>query len=82
MSPDALDRLIAGAEAAVDVAGAVIRPYFRARLNAELKADQSPVTMADRGAEDLLRKTLLGHFPADGFLGEERGDAPGTSGYR
>ncbi len=37
---------------------------------------------ADREAEQLLRTTLLGRFPGDGFLGEESGDAPGTSGFR
>ncbi len=29
-----------------------------------------------------MRTTLLGRFPGDGFLGEESGDTPGTSGYR
>ena len=30
----------------------------------------------------MLRCRLLGCFPQDGFLGEESGDTPGTSGYR
>ena len=51
-------RLIAGAEAAADVAGAVIRPFFRARLNADLKSDHSPVTIADRSAEQAMRAVL------------------------
>jgi histidinol-phosphatase len=46
------------------------------------KDDNSPVTVADREAEAHLRKTLLDTFPDDGFLGEESGDRPGTSGYR
>ena len=48
----------------------------------EWKHDLSPVTVADREAEALLRTTLLGKFPGDGFLGEESGDAPSTSGFR
>jgi histidinol-phosphatase len=48
----------------------------------EWKPDQSPVTVADREAEALLRTTLLGKFPGDGFLGEESGDTPGPSGFR
>lgn len=48
----------------------------------EWKHDQSPVTLADREAEALLRSTLLSAFPNDGFLGEESGDQPGSSGYR
>ena len=48
----------------------------------EWKQDQSPVTLADREAEAALRARLLGAFPNDGFLGEESGDTPGSSGYR
>ncbi len=73
MAADALDRLIAGAEAAADVAGAVIRPFFRARLSAELKSDQSPVTIADRSAEQAMRAVLTERFPEHGVLGEEFG---------
>jgi histidinol-phosphatase len=72
-------------DAALDAAhqaGQFALSYFDQGIAVEWKADHSPVTMADRGAEDLLRKTLLGHFPSDGFLGEERGDTPGSSGYR
>jgi myo-inositol-1(or 4)-monophosphatase len=73
VAEDALDRLIAGAEAAADVAGAVIRPFFRARLSAELKSDQSPVTIADRSAEQAMRAVLTERFPEHGVLGEEFG---------
>jgi histidinol-phosphatase len=63
-------------------AGEFALGYFDNNIAVEWKADQSPVTMADRGAEELLRKTLLAKFPNDGFLGEEFGNTPGTSGYR
>jgi histidinol-phosphatase len=63
-------------------AGQFALKYFDQGIAVEWKSDDSPVTMADRGAEDLLRKTLLGKFPGDGFLGEEFGDTRGTSGYR
>jgi histidinol-phosphatase len=46
------------------------------------KSDNSPVTIADRSAEQLLRDMLLAAYPDDGFLGEEFGDRAGTSGYR
>jgi myo-inositol-1(or 4)-monophosphatase len=70
---DALDSLIAAAEAAADVAGAVIRPFFRAGLAADLKTDQSPVTIADRSAEQAMRAVLAERFPDHGVLGEEFG---------
>jgi histidinol-phosphatase len=56
--------------------------YFDIDVGVEWKEDQSPVTIADREAEQLLRTCLLGAFPDDGFLGEEFGDKPGTSGFR
>lgn len=65
------DRLIAAAEAAADIAGAVIRPFFRSGLGSEAKADRSPVTIADRTAETAMRAVLSERFPEHGILGEE-----------
>ncbi len=65
--------MIAAAEAAADAAGAVIRPYFRAGTAAELKGDSSPVTIADRQAEQVMRALLSERFPDHGVLGEEDG---------
>jgi histidinol phosphatase-like enzyme (inositol monophosphatase family) len=65
--------LIAAAEAAADAAAAVVRPAFRARLPAELKSDRSPVTAADRSAEQAMRAVLAARFPQHGILGEEFG---------
>jgi myo-inositol-1(or 4)-monophosphatase len=69
----ALQALIRGAEAAADVAGAVIRPFFRAGVTSDLKSDASPVTIADRTAEQAMRAVLSERFPAHGILGEEFG---------
>ena len=68
-----IDRLIAGAEAAADVAGAVVRPFFRTGLGADLKTDRSPVTIADRTAEQAMRAVLAERFPGHGIHGEEFG---------
>lgn len=70
--PD-MDRLLAAAAAAAEVAGAVIRPLFRARLTADIKADRSPVTVADRSAEQAMRAVLAERFPEHGIEGEEYG---------
>ena len=59
------------ARAALDASGAAIRPYFRAGITADLKADESPVTVADRLAEEILREMLGRIFPDHGLLGEE-----------
>ncbi len=79
MIPDLeLDRLVAIAEAAADLAGTVIRPFFRAVPDAEMpateiKTDNSPVTLADRRAEQAMRAMLAEHLPDHGVLGEEFG---------
>jgi histidinol-phosphatase len=67
---------------AAKAAGQLALSYFDRGTAVELKHDSSPVTIADREAEQLLRKTLIGRFPQDGFLGEEFGDQPGSSGFR
>jgi histidinol-phosphatase len=56
--------------------------YFDANVSVEWKSNQTPVTVADREAENMLRSSLLGKFPNDGFLGEEFGESPGSSGFR
>ncbi len=54
--------------------GDFIRPYFlQPGVAVEFKADQSPVTIADRGAEELLRARLAKKFPTHGIVGEEFG---------
>src|SRR6202044_3035534 len=68
-----LDRFRAAAEAAADVAGAVVRPFFRAGFAIDTKSDRSPVTIADRSAEQAMRAVLDERFPDHGVLGEEFG---------
>ncbi|MCH8157136.1 MAG: hypothetical protein IID18_05185, partial [Nitrospinae bacterium] len=47
--------------------------WFRTEISVETKADQSPVTIADRNAEEILRKKLSQAFPDHGIIGEEFG---------
>ena len=68
-----IERLAAAAEAAADAAGAVVRPFFRAGVAADLKSDRSPVTIADRSAEQAMRAVLAERYPDHGILGEEFG---------
>jgi histidinol-phosphatase len=75
-------RLVLAVEAARE-AGRVTLDYFRRDdLDIELKCDDTPVTAADRRAEEYLRQRIATAFPADGILGEELGEQPGTSGFR
>jgi histidinol-phosphatase len=59
--------------AAARAADAVIGPLFRANLAVEFKADRSPVTEADRRAEQVIHAVLAEHFPDYAFFGEETG---------
>jgi histidinol phosphatase-like enzyme (inositol monophosphatase family) len=57
--------------------GDLIRPYFGAseeELGIELKADETIVTRADRGAEELMREMIRVRFPDHGIIGEEYGE--------
>ncbi|MCJ2181475.1 histidinol-phosphatase [Novosphingobium sp. 1949] len=63
-----------------DAAGAAIRPYFRSPdIGTETKGDASPVTVADRAAEEAMRAILRAEAPRDGIIGEEFGTEKGTS---
>ena len=56
--------------------------YAEKSVNVERKADDSPVTVADREAELLLRKRIEEAFPDDAICGEEFGVREGDSGFR
>lgn len=71
------------AMAAARAGGRAALPYFRrADLLVEWKSDESPVTVADRSAEEAIKEVVTAAFPADGWLGEETGTSAGTSGRR
>jgi histidinol phosphatase-like enzyme (inositol monophosphatase family) len=55
------------------VAGKIALGYFKSRVVVETKADGSPVTIADRTAEDAARSWIASRFPGDAIEGEERG---------
>ena len=55
--------------------GDVIRPYFlRSDLDVEIKGDNTPVTQADRRAEELMRDLIGKAYPGHGIIGEEFGN--------
>jgi histidinol-phosphatase len=81
MNPDWRTRYELAIEAARK-AGDHARTYYDTTVKVEHKADASPVTIADREAEQIIRGLVSQHFPNDGFLGEEFGDQPGASGFR
>ncbi len=63
-------------------AGALTLDHFRRLPAHEMKADNTPVTVADRAAEELLRRRIEAAFPTHGILGEEFGEKLGTAPTR
>ena len=80
-SDDLDQRLDLARSAAAEAARLTLR-YFRTGVDVERKSDDSPVTIADREAEQLLRQRIGDAFPQDGILGEEFPEVEGSSGYR
>jgi len=75
---------LAFAHRLADAARAVIRPYFRRRMDVTDKGPQGffdPVTDADKGAERVMRDMIANSYPADGIIGEEYGERSGDSGF-
>lgn len=63
-------------------AGQITMRHFQRTVTVERKGDDSPVTIADRQAEEEIRALIAAEHPADGVLGEELGEKAGTSGWR
>ncbi|MGH2543762.1 MAG: inositol monophosphatase family protein, partial [Ardenticatenaceae bacterium] len=55
-------------------AGRLTLQYFQAAFDVEWKGDASPVTVADRGAEELLRRLIETKYPDHAIVGEEFGE--------
>ena len=71
---------IAIAETLADAARPIAQRYFRAGIPIEAKADDSPVTKADREIETALREILADTCPGHGVVGEEMGGVPDGDG--
>lgn len=56
-------------------AGKSTLAHFQVSTAVDLKEDASPVTVADRGAERLIRDAITREYPGEGILGEEEGEA-------
>jgi myo-inositol-1(or 4)-monophosphatase len=78
VSTDYLETALAAADAAAEA----VRPYFRMGLVADDKSDDSPVTLADRAAEQAMRAVLAARCPEHGIIGEEFGATGAGGGLR
>ncbi len=81
LSPE-LAELVTFAELAAQASAKIILPHFQSSLDVQTKADGSPVTIADKNAEQCILDLIRKRRPNDGWLGEEFGENQGTNGYR
>ena len=66
----------------IALAFGIVRPRFLSGTRVQTKADASPVTAADRGAERAMRSLIERRYPEHGVLGEEYGARSGKGRYR
>lgn len=60
------------AESLAEASAEVIQRYFRQPVTVDDKADETPVTIADRETEATLRRLLAEQVPDHGVIGEEQ----------
>src|ERR1700760_4302313 len=81
MTPIVTAAHLALAETLADAAGEIIRGYFRKKIGVQQKSDRTPVTIADRAAEKVMRRLIEIAFPMDGIFGEEFGKQNAEADY-
>lgn len=78
-----LEKLRATAvQAAYEGGRSTLGYYATGRYQIENKPDDSPVTEADRTAEQIIIQIIRKHFPDHAILGEEFGEIEGKEPYR
>jgi myo-inositol-1(or 4)-monophosphatase len=70
------------AELAAESAKFILRHFASPDLVVEQKRDRTPVTAADKGAEELMRRMIMARYPEHGILGEEYGEHKSGATYR
>ena len=82
LSVKELKSLLSFAESVAIGAGRVTLAYFQEEIEFDRKKDDTPVTIADKMAEEYVRARIQNEFPTHSILGEEEGESQGESSYR
>jgi histidinol phosphatase-like enzyme (inositol monophosphatase family) len=80
MTTPSLSTLLDFALDAAWQAGRITLGYFQTGLSVERKGDKSPVTLADKAAEQKIRELINRYWPDHGIIGEEYGEQAGKGG--
>ena len=65
-----------------NISANIIKPYFRTQMNIEHKEDNSPVTVADKNAEEAMRRAIIEEYSGHGIVGEEFGSYKEDAEYK
>lgn len=65
-----------------DISENVAKKYFRHSFGETAKSDQTPVTLADKETESVIREAILKKFPDHGIIGEEFGTVNENAKYQ
>lgn len=79
---DELSDLKLFAKHLAEISGEIIRSYFRTSVRVDSKSDFSPVTIADKRAEEAMRNEIIKHYPEHGIIGEEFGSYNEPAKYK
>jgi myo-inositol-1(or 4)-monophosphatase len=71
--PSSVESYLDFAIETVYLAGRLTLGYFQTEMKVEFKDDQSPVTLGDRRAEELMRQRIEDRYPTHEIVGEEFG---------
>ena len=64
-----------------ELSGKIIKQYFRTSVTIDSKSDLSPVTIADKKSEEVMREEIQKQFPDHGIIGEEFGNYNADAEY-
>ena len=82
MTTPSLKELLNVASEAAYQGGRRTLAYFGTGVDVETKADNTPVTVADRECETVIRSIIQRHFPEHAIVGEEHGETRGDDAYK
>lgn len=77
----ARSELLQTALEAAAAAADIITPYYQRNVRVDIKADRTPVTVADIEAEKIIRQIITRAYPEHGFYGEETGTSNTDAEY-
>jgi len=82
MAKPSLQELLNVAMDAAYLGGRRTLAYFKTGVAVETKSDDTPVTRADKEAEQVIRERIKQSYPSHAVIGEEHGEEKGDANYR